>query len=327
MMAKEYERDQDPPLVDNQNYPGTFVPINKFGLSRFSDQEQLATLERQYVTIALAKARLDPVQGNFDRQHLKDVHKAIFSDVYPWAGEERTYGLQRTRREFGSGKFSRFDDPASFELSYGNLEKVMGDPEKWEGMNKTEFAALLTNSYAVMNKIHPFREGNGRTMRYFLEQMAGKAGFDLNLDQVSAKDWNQAAMRSFDGDNVALNKIFGSSLTPYRQIAFDNFERQAALRVAPELAGAYGAMDVLSQTLTKGNVPEVQFKKLMDIGKSLISTKLAQGLVVSQEMLQKTTLAQITDSYSKPAISTAAPKVGEVKKQDPQTVKPARMMR
>ena len=296
-------------MEDKQNYPGTFVPINNFGLDRFADLAKLSELERRYTTVAVAKAKLDPVQGNFDRSHLQAIHKAIFGEVYPWAGQERTYPMQKGRSAVGSKEQSVFDDHTSFDRGYDKLSKAVGDPASWQGMNKTDFASTLTNTYAVMNKMHPFREGNGRTMRYFLEAMADKAGYDLNLDRVPQKEWNQAAIQSFDGDTVGLNKIFASSLTPIRQIAFDNFKQDAALKIAPELAGAYAAMEVLSATLRKGGVPPFQYDKLMATGKGLVSARLAQGATITQAALQKGPLQTLTEAYTAPAQSQSNQKL------------------
>lgn len=41
---------------------------------------------------------------------------------------------------------------------------------------------------AELNVIHPFREGNGRAQRKFIEQIAREAGFELNLDGINSEE-------------------------------------------------------------------------------------------------------------------------------------------
>lgn len=46
---------------------------------------------------------------------------------------------------------------------------------------------------AHLNTAHPFREGNGRTVRVMLEQLAERTPFGLDWDRISAEEWNQAS--------------------------------------------------------------------------------------------------------------------------------------
>lgn len=49
---------------------------------------------------------------------------------------------------------------------------------------------------AHLNCAYPFREGNGRTVRVLLEQLAERTAFALDWDRVSAEEWNQASAAS-----------------------------------------------------------------------------------------------------------------------------------
>ena len=49
---------------------------------------------------------------------------------------------------------------------------------------------------AELNVLHPFREGNGRTIREFIRQLALKNGYTLNLTKVDAKTILEACMIS-----------------------------------------------------------------------------------------------------------------------------------
>ena len=59
-----------------------------------------------------------------------------------------------------------------------------------------------------LNAIHPFREGNGRTLRAFLFVLARQAGHDINIERIDPLSWNKASRVSFrTGDSQAMREI------------------------------------------------------------------------------------------------------------------------
>ena len=65
-----------------------------------------------------------------------------------------------------------------------------------QGLNKRAFVGRLSFYMAELNVLHPFREGNGRTIREFIRQLALKNGYTLNLTKVDAKTILEACMIS-----------------------------------------------------------------------------------------------------------------------------------
>ncbi len=57
--------------------------VGATNLIELNKKERIITLQ------AAKKLELNPIKGNFDYQHLKDIHKALFEDVYTWAGQDR----------------------------------------------------------------------------------------------------------------------------------------------------------------------------------------------------------------------------------------------
>ena len=47
-------------------------------------------VEKELTLIRLQELQKNPIKGNFDFKHLKDIHEYIFQDLYDWAGKERT---------------------------------------------------------------------------------------------------------------------------------------------------------------------------------------------------------------------------------------------
>lgn len=81
---------------------------------------------------------------------LKAIHKYLFEDIYEFAGEVRTVNLAK-------GNF-RFAPVMYLEAALDNIDK----------MPQSTFDEIV-EKYVEMNVAHPFREGNGRSMRIWLD--------------------------------------------------------------------------------------------------------------------------------------------------------------
>ena len=88
--------------------------------------------------------------GTFDA--LSKIHKFIFSDIYEFAGELRTINIAK-------GNF-RFAPLMYLNVALENIEK----------MPQSTFEEII-EKYVEMNVAHPFREGNGRATRIWLDHI------------------------------------------------------------------------------------------------------------------------------------------------------------
>jgi len=75
-----------------------------------------------------------------------------------------------------------------------------------EGCNKEKLAERLGYYLSELNVLHPFREGNGRTIREFIRELAFKNGFILDLRETEAKELLEASKLSVI-DTKSLNEI------------------------------------------------------------------------------------------------------------------------
>lgn len=129
------------------------------------------------------------VAHTFDAAHLKGIHKYLFQDVYDWAGEYRTVNMSKM--------YSVFADVNNKEVDRYLAEasqKVRSTD--WEKLNRVEFVKAASEVFANLNQAHPFREGNGRTSKIFMEHVAALSNFELDYDCVSKEIWNQQSMFS-----------------------------------------------------------------------------------------------------------------------------------
>ena len=58
-------------------------------LVKAQDLQDLEIKERELTSKRIFQLKITPIKGNFDYQHLKDIHHYIFKDVYTWAGKDR----------------------------------------------------------------------------------------------------------------------------------------------------------------------------------------------------------------------------------------------
>lgn len=109
---------------------------------------------------------------------LKSIHKHLFEDIYDFAGELRTVNIAK-------GNF-RFAPLMYLEAALQNIDK----------MPQSTFDEIV-EKYVEMNIAHPFREGNGRSTRIWLDQMLKKEiGMVVDWSRVDKEDYLLAMERS-----------------------------------------------------------------------------------------------------------------------------------
>lgn len=78
---------------DDYFIPGTSVLRNKFTAPGKpygeTDPDKLRTLEEATAHSRIQELVAHPIEGRFDYDHMKAIHRYIFQDVYEWAGQER----------------------------------------------------------------------------------------------------------------------------------------------------------------------------------------------------------------------------------------------
>jgi cell filamentation protein len=76
-----------------------------------------------------------------------------------------------------------------------------------EGLPRREFARKIAVLFSEINRIHLFREGNGRTQRQFVRQLADSLGFKLHFAVVSKERLIQASILSANGDVAMMERL------------------------------------------------------------------------------------------------------------------------
>ena len=142
------------------------MPENRLGIT------EPAELAREEERISKKKALLLFESGLLDTMEagtldsLAKIHRFLFEDIYEFAGEVRKVNIAKGNFRFAPLMYL----PASLE----NIDK----------MPQSAFDEFI-EIYVEMNIAHPFREGNGRSMRIWLDQILKK-----EIHQVV--DWSKA---------------------------------------------------------------------------------------------------------------------------------------
>ena len=182
-------------------YPNTEVLINKLGIK---NAQKLFDAEKKMTALRMYELQKNPIDGNFDFNHLKKIHKYIFQDVYEWAGEIRTV-------EIGKGNLF-CTTPYIEEYAASIFSKYYSQCFSAK-KNKNEFVNAFASNYGDLNALHPFREGNGRAQREFARQLCSECGYDFTLANTTHKEMLQASILSFNkGDNSLFVKIFDNAI-------------------------------------------------------------------------------------------------------------------
>ena len=109
---------------------------------------------------------------------LKAIHKALFEDIYDFAGEIRTVNIAKSNFRFAPVMY--------LEAALQNIDK----------MSQSTFDEII-EKYVEMNIAHPFREGNGRATRIWLDCILKKEiGYVIDWSQVDKEDYLLAMERS-----------------------------------------------------------------------------------------------------------------------------------
>lgn len=191
-------------MEDPYCYPGTRVLRNKFSIK---DSDELSEAERRLSRYRTEELLESPIDGAFDFYHLCKIHKYLFQDIYDWAGEARTVDIAK------SNLFCRYffiDDEANRIFTELMKDKYLS------GLDITIFAQKLAYYFAEINALHPFREGNGRTQREFIRQLAFQNGYLLFYSGITQDEMISASIESFKRNYAPLEHLLASHLHPLR---------------------------------------------------------------------------------------------------------------
>ena len=185
---------------DSYCYANSDVLVNKLNIE---NHDSLAEAELAFTATRYSEYSSTITSINkFNLSHLKALNSQLFQDVYDWAGEIRTVDIAKGTTRFCT--CGRIDVEAKKQFSRM--------PALLNINTRKELIVELADIFCELNIIHPFREGNGRTQRFFFEELCFFLGLNITWPDISKEEWIQANVNGYNGDLKSLEGIFTSAI-------------------------------------------------------------------------------------------------------------------
>ena len=168
---------------------------NKLNIDNF---EILSQKEFLISSLLNFKIMVDPIKGNLDFDMLKKIHQSLFEPLYSWAGKLREVEMRKSIDEPFFTSVSLIKQKAvKIFYSLQRARYFINDP-------KEKFIIHCSELLASLNDLHPFREGNGRANKTFLNYIAIANGYIFNYKKVDEETWTIA---SATAHRLCLNNL------------------------------------------------------------------------------------------------------------------------
>lgn len=194
-------RDKYGVTQDKYCYPDSDVLVNLLNIrdaNKLADAEAEFTAHR-YITYQSSIQAL----SDFSLDHLKHLHHHLFQDLYEWAGTVRDVDISKGDTRFCT--WTRIEPEAK------KLFQTIPALAHHESYN--ELIEKVSDLFCEMNILHPFREGNGRVLRFFFEELLFTLGYDVTWPNISQQDWIDANIAGVNLNLEFLKIIFSQAIS------------------------------------------------------------------------------------------------------------------
>ena len=167
-------------------YPHTHILKNKLDIR---DKDELFKVEQELSSARYFEIVKRPIAGDFSLQHLQAIHRYLFQDIYDWAGEIRTVDIS---------KGTIFCLTQFIEIEFKKVQEwIIQNNYLLDVDDKVVMSKRLAYLIGEINMIHPFREGNGRAQRVFIEYIyKNSQHFDIDFSKTTKNDMILASKES-----------------------------------------------------------------------------------------------------------------------------------
>ncbi|WP_158554862.1 Fic family protein [Methylovirgula sp. 4M-Z18] len=241
-------------------------------------------LEGLWTRRRILELREHPVRGVFDAAHLLEINRRIFQDMPRFGFPEYRPGEFRPPVIRGDWlKYRQLEsNDKIFCIAYSDMGRdarrhletflEAANPDTLKTLKTADFTKAMGDLYSRLDYIHPFRDGNSRTLREFTRQLAEAAGYtvdwerfnenkfgrdvlyiarDKSVNELSFPHLRDADTKrdvAFTRDSFARSRdlpdLLRDAVRPSRAIAFEKEDRETALKKFPELATHYALLDL-----------------------------------------------------------------------------------
>lgn len=166
--------------MDPYIYANTNILINKLNIR---DEQQLIDVEAQLLIAAIVDISSISDEIDFQKyESLQTIHHFLFQELYSWAGKFRTVNISKGERVLNG-----------LSVVYSDKDQIISDlktvfswskSRQWDYSNPRlveDFSMLM----AKLWRVHPYREGNTRTVSIFMKLFAEANRLDFNAQLLS----------------------------------------------------------------------------------------------------------------------------------------------
>ncbi|WP_298034472.1 Fic family protein [uncultured Dysosmobacter sp.] len=121
---------------------------------------------------------------NFTPSGLCEIHRFLFGDIYDWAGKYRIINIEKREKLLaGRSVWYSSDEyiPRDLDTAFQSIQA-----QPWEQFSRKEFVSALTRYFPKLWQVHPFREGNTRTIVMLLTFFVEHYGFYMDQELLAA---------------------------------------------------------------------------------------------------------------------------------------------
>lgn len=184
-------------MRDPYLYPDSEVLKN---LSNIHDMDMLKNMEADYTSFRLSEVVMDDTERQYNFEALCNMHYHIFQDVYEWAGKTRVINIEKAEIVLGEISVEYSD---CFDI-VKDAEQVLNEMNNydWQNASFENVVRKFSDYMAKLWRVHPYREGNTRTIVTFCCMFIESQGIyiESNLFKDNAS-YTRSAL-------VAANAVF-----------------------------------------------------------------------------------------------------------------------
>ncbi|WP_212112802.1 BID domain-containing T4SS effector [Bartonella queenslandensis] len=214
--------------AQNFFYPNSKVLKNKYHIK---DKEILMERCSDDVKKEMIKLRQEPPPEQFNSSYLKYLHQRLFSRTFEWAGQTREEPFTFADSSVASMpilKRKEFTKPFAIgrkvQEGLEKLDKTLAEKNNLKGLSREEFVEHAAQLMIDLHHLHPFREGNRRTKRLFVEKLGQAAGHKLDFSLVSKKRKNFVRAAAMErGDTEPMRHLLDDISHPEKSLILQEF--------------------------------------------------------------------------------------------------------
>lgn len=181
-------------------YENSDVPINKLNIK---DLEVITEIEKELLVEAYQQLHNELDENTvFDEKYLCKTHHSIFSSLFEWGGQYRSVNISKGESMFCPYmNLDTFSKDIFTKLKNDNYLRDFEDVSK-----KDEFVEKLSYYMCELIVLHPFNEGNGRSLRLFFDMIVTYNGYEY-IDYQQTLQNNDFITASIDCMEAVCDKM------------------------------------------------------------------------------------------------------------------------